>query len=371
VRIVWFSWKDRWHPEAGGAETVSGEIMDRLARDGHSVFLITARYPLSSATETKNGVTIIRTGGRYGVYLKARGAYRKHIGSRCDLIIDEMNTIPFFASTYAVATKKLLLSYQLARHVWFYQMVFPLSVIGYLLEPFMLRILGWCYPHTVTESISSKKDMARHGLKNINVFRVGMSLAPVKTLPRKVAPTTILSLGAVRPMKRTLHIVKAFEVARDQNPSLSLVIAGDTTSSYGYRVIKYVSHSRHKSAIDIRGRVSAKEKLHLMRRAAVILVTSVKEGWGLIVTEANSQGTPAIVYDVDGLRDSVQDGKTGLICPKGDYEAMGRSILILLGDPVKYEALRTTAWSWSKEFTFENSYRDFAKIAGIASPSTD
>ena len=50
------------------------------------------------------------------------------------------------------------------------------------------------------------------------------------------------------------------------------------------------------------GRTSDDQKLELMRRASVLVSTSVKEGWGLIVTEANSMGSPAIVYDADGLR---------------------------------------------------------------------
>jgi len=35
------------------------------------------------------------------------------------------------------------------------------------------------------------------------------------------------------------------------------------------------------------------------------LVTSVREGWGLVVTEAASVGTPSYGYDVPGLRDSI------------------------------------------------------------------
>ena len=69
-----------------------------------------------------------------------------------------------------------------------------------------------------------------------------------------------------------------------------------------------------------------------MRQASVILVTSVKEGWGLVVTEANSQCTPAIVYDVDGLRDSVQNGKTGVVVANNDYRAMGHAIVVLFKD---------------------------------------
>ena len=42
-------------------------------------------------------------------------------------------------------------------------------------------------------------------------------------------------------------------------------------------------------------------------------MTSYREGWGLVVTEAAAKGTPAVVYDVPGLRDAVQDSVTGTV----------------------------------------------------------
>jgi glycosyltransferase involved in cell wall biosynthesis len=97
-----------------------------------------------------------------------------------------------------------------------------------------------------------------------------------------------------------------------------------------------------------------------------IITKSAKEGWGLIVTEANSQGTPAVVYDVDGLRDSVKHLKSGIISKDGDPAALGTALCDLLDDPKLYEELRENAWEWSKEFTFENSYREFCKKTNIS-----
>jgi glycosyltransferase involved in cell wall biosynthesis len=96
-----------------------------------------------------------------------------------------------------------------------------------------------------------------------------------------------------------------------------------------------------------------------MREAGLIIVTSIKEGWGLIVTEANSQGTPAIAYDTDGLRDSIKDKVTGLLVSDGDYKKLGEKLSALLEDQATYNHLRYQAWRWSQGFTFENSYKDF------------
>lgn len=361
MKIVWLSWKDRWHPQAGGAEAVSGKLMDRLAQDGHDVTLITAMYPSAKPNDNTNGVRIIRAGGRYSVYLKARKKLRKESRShKPDYVIDEMNTIPFASAFYSRSTN-VLLAYQLAREVWHYQMMFPLSLIGYMAEPLYLRLIAKRYARVLTESESSKADLQRFGFTeaDIKVFRVSIDTPPLAELPAKHELQTVLSLGAIRPMKRTLEAVKAFEVARDLNPTLLMILAGDDSSSYASEVKRYANKSRHKDAISFLGRVSAEERLRLMATSAVILVTSIKEGWGLIVTEANSQGTPAIVYDVDGLRDSVKDGVTGLVVPNGSPENMGQAINSLLSDSSRYQALRSNAWKWSKEFTFDNSYNDF------------
>lgn len=361
MKVLWLTWKDRNHPLAGGAETVSGEIMDRLVRDGHEVRVITASYSGSKKHDFINGAEVFRVGNRYSVYLAARQLYKKQINNWPDVVIDEMNTIPFGSAFYS-SKRNILLAYQLAREVWFYQMPFPLSLVGYVVEPFMLRSLAKRYSISATESNSTKDDLARYGFKNTQTFRIGINLPHLTQLSQKQNPKTILSLGSIRPMKRTLDAVKAFEYAKDGDSDLRMVIAGDASGKYGRKVIKYISRSRHRDSIDFKGRVSADERLSLMRESGLILVTSIKEGWGLIVTEANSQGTPAIAYDTDGLRDSIQDKQTGILCPSGDFKCMGKQIVSLLASYDTYEEMRRKSWQWSQQFTFENSYQDFIKI---------
>jgi glycosyltransferase involved in cell wall biosynthesis len=362
VNIVWFSWKDRKHPLAGGAEVISGEIMDRLVRDGHAVQLITARYPGSSDSDLINGVPIIRTGNRYSVYLRARQTYLSQFASWADVVVDEMNTLPFGCAYYS-RTRRFLFVHQLARQIWFYQMSFPLSLIGYLLEPVYLRLVAKKYDRVLTVSDSTRNDLMRYGFPpdRIHLIHEGIGLEPVAAVAGHKSLDLVLCLGAVRPMKRTLDAIRAFETARDLRPELSMVIAGDAYSAYAEKVAEYVRRSQHRDGISMRGRVSGEERQALLRQASVILVTSVKEGWGLVVTEANSQGAPAIVYDVDGLRDSVRSGKTGVVVANNDHRAMGRAIVELLTDNRHFATLQENAWEWSKVFTFEACYEDFVR----------
>jgi glycosyltransferase involved in cell wall biosynthesis len=87
----------------------------------------------------------------------------------------------------------------------------------------------------------------------------------------------------------------------------------------------------------------------------------VREGWGLVVTEANAMGTPAIGYNVPGLRDSIRDGKTGLLCDPNP-EAMAEKAIELLRDNDLWERLSKDALSWAGEFNWDRSAEEFLKM---------
>ncbi len=366
MNVLWFSWKDTKHPQAGGAEAVSTQLMQRLVRDGHNVRLVTAGYNDAPWHQVLNGIETFRVGGRFTVYPKAFWLFRRKLSYWPDLIIDEMNTIPFGCAFYT-RKKCVLLTYQLARKIWFYQMPLPISAVGYCLEPIYLFLLSRAYKTVITESQSTRTDLTRFGFakSRVSVIRVGIELKPIGELTQNKALDTVLVLGAIRSMKQTLDAVKAFELARDVNPSLKLVIAGDNSGPYAKKVMAYSKSSRHSDAIKFLGRVPTAQKVELMRQAAVILVTSVKEGWGLIITEANSQGTPAIAYNTDGVRDSIINNKTGLLTKAGDAKEMAAAVNALLGDKNKYQEITKNAYQFSKEFTYENSYSDFTKAVHI------
>jgi glycosyltransferase involved in cell wall biosynthesis len=128
------------------------------------------------------------------------------------------------------------------------------------------------------------------------------------------------------------------------------------------KVLEYIENSKYKNDIEVLGKVSQEKKMELMQKSHIIGVTSIKEGWGLIVTEANSQGTPACVYDADGLRDSTKNGITGLVSENGNPSKLAENMVKLLEDKNLYNTLQKNAWQWSKEITFDKCYKDFCKI---------
>lgn len=363
MKILWMTWKDRSHPRAGGAEVVNEEIAKRLARDGHEVVFLVAGFGGARQEETKDGYKIIRLGNHFSVYWEAYKYYKKNLQGWADVVIEEVNTVPFFTRLY-VKEKRILFVHQLCREIWFYQMHFPLNIFGYIMEPFSLWLLR--KHNAITVSESTKKDLEKYGFKSedVHIISEGIEFAPLSTLVavEKYSAPTLLSCGSIREMKRTGHQVRAFEIAKQKIPDLQMKMAGDASSLYGKKVLGIIDQSPYKNDIEYLGKVNIEQKIELMRKSHLISVTSVKEGWGLIVTEANSQGTPAVVYDVDGLCDSVRGGETGIIVTKNTPQGLAEEIIALLSDSEKYARIRRNAWQWSQEFSFEKSYRDFLKV---------
>lgn len=364
MKLLWFTWKDRQHPLAGGAETVNEELAARLIADGHEVIFLVGGFRGARPEEVRHGFKIIRLGSRWSVYWQAYKYYNKNLVGWADLVIDEVNTMPFFCKFF-VKEKNIILAYQLCRQIWFYETIFPLNLIGYLFEPLYLWLLR---DRTVlTESESTKNDLQKYGFKKekIFVFPVGLEQPPLSEEEFKVQvkenKPTLLYFGSLRSMKRPDQVLKAYELAKVEIPDLCFQVAGGGSGRYVHNFLRQLEISRFKDDIKYYGCVSTGQKRELMGRAHLIAVTSTKEGWGLVITEANSVGTPAVVYNVDGLRDSVKHNKTGWICERNTPENLSENILNLLKDKEKYQNLRLKAWEWSKEINFSKSYQEFIK----------
>jgi glycosyltransferase involved in cell wall biosynthesis len=322
MRIVWLSWKDRSHLLAGGAEVLTSLIINELVAAGHEVKLLTSRpdnsLEFDSVKTSQGSYEIYRRGSRLGVYSSARKIYKENnLRDWADVVIDEMNTIPFFARYYS-GKPTVLFVHQLAREIWFHEMPKLIGVIGYLSEALYLRLMSKSV--VVTVSQSTKKDLERFGFKQENIQVIPEAIEHLDSLiKQKPSPKTghisLVSLGYLRSMKQTLHQIEAFEIAKNKIPELTLdIIGGGLDTSYGKKVQKRWQQSAHKQSITLHGFTSVKERTTRLAQSHYMLATSVKEGWCLTVSEAALSHTPTLGYDVDGLRDSIENDKTGRIC---------------------------------------------------------
>lgn len=81
----------------------------------------------------------------------------------------------------------------------------------------------------------------------------------------------------------------------------------------------------------------------LQRAAVVVIQKSVKEGFGLTVTEAMWKGRPVVSTWAGGIPLQIEDGRTGCLVQPDDAQAMARRVVELIKDPDKAHQLGAAA----------------------------
>ena len=146
MNILILNWKDRKHPKAGGAEFVTEAAAQAWVKTGHSVTLFCASVAGQPERETVDGVKIIRRGSRFSVYWQAYRYWKTEGWKIHELVIDEINTVPFFTPLYVRDAKIVALIHQLCREFWDFEVPFPFSWLGrYVLEDLWLETKGRRY----------------------------------------------------------------------------------------------------------------------------------------------------------------------------------------------------------------------------------
>ena len=311
MRILVCNWKDGTHPAAGGAEVYVETVARQWAAWGEDVTIFCARTPSQTPEEEVAGVRVVRRGGRFLVYRQARRFFRSPGGGRFDVVLDVVNTRPFLAPRWAGDVPVVALIFQVAREVWDFEMPPGVAAVGRRwLEPRWLR--HYATVPTLTISASSRESLAWYGLRDVTVVPVGLEPPVPAARPPKEGRPTVVFLGRLAANKRPDHAVEAFLRAQDHIPDAQMWVVGSGPEESALR--------RRAEGRPVRffGRVDQATKLDLLARAHALLVTSVREGWGLVVTEAAAVGTPAIGYDVAGLRDSLRASNGVLVPPTVD-----------------------------------------------------
>lgn len=354
MRIVVLNWRDSSHPEAGGAELYCAHIAREFAGKGHQVRFVTSRPPGAPRSESIDGYEIIRRGGRFTVYLAVLGWLLLHRGS-IDGVIDSQNGIPFFAPLAVRRTTAVVL---LMHHVHQEQFALyfpaPMAAVGRWLESSAARRV---YGIRAIAAVSPSTQAAvRTRLRLRGPIRLApCGLSPVTgTVRCRSATPRIVTVGRLVPHKQVRLLIGAMQEICETVPSLELHLVGDGPERVPLEAL--VAAHGLDDRITFHGKVDDQQRDELIASAWLTVNTTRGEGWGLSIMEANQHGVPAVAFRVEGMRDSVLDGRTGwLVDDPVDLGAVVRAALKELSDPAESRRRESATKSWAGGFTWPNA----------------
>lgn len=152
--------------------------------------------------------------------------------------------------------------------------------------------------------------------------------------PPPPAQPKLLAVGRLIPIKGFDVLLQAFALAKVQIPELALDIAGDGPLAKSLR-------ADAPDGVRFLGHVSPVAPLY--EEAAVVVVPSRGEGFGMVALEAAERGRATIVSDVGGLPEIVDHDTTGLVVAPGDADALAAAIVALAGDAARARAFGEAA----------------------------
>ncbi|TBW35098.1 glycosyltransferase family 1 protein [Siculibacillus lacustris] len=166
----------------------------------------------------------------------------------------------------------------------------------------------------------------------------------------RYAARRILFVGIDWPRKGGPDLVAAFRRLAPRFPDARLVIAG-------------ASPPLDDPAIEVLGSVAPERVAALMDGCSIFCMPSRAEPFGIATVEAARHGLPSIGTTTGGFADTVIDGRTGLLIPPGDVDALEAALTRLLADPELCRTMGRDAAEWAtRRFDWRSVSKHLADV---------
>lgn len=315
--LLLINWRDINNPQAGGAEIYYHEIFKRIAAQGYRVTLLCHGYQGALAQDTIDGVEVRRIGSASLFNYAVPGFVRKH-GAEYDLVIEDLNKLPFFTPLFIPHRPRLHLVMHFFGRSIFRETIWPFALYVLLME----RMISLLYrkEYFVAISQSTKEEIVAFNKdpQRVGVVEPGIDTAFFYPAAPKADAPTLVAISRLKKYKNIQFLIETLPELRRRVAGVQLVIAG--SGEYEAELRRLAQQHGVGDVVRFMGYVDEAAKRELLSSATVFVNPSVKEGWGISTIEANLCGTVTLASDVAGLRDSVRDGETGMLFRFNDRE---------------------------------------------------
>jgi glycosyltransferase involved in cell wall biosynthesis len=366
----------------GGGERWYRNVAERMAGAGHEVTYLTLRqWEPGTSVKLEGDVRVRAVGPRMALYTTS-GRRRimpplvfglgvlvhllRH-GRRYDVV--DTCAFPYF-SLLAAALLRPLMGYELtvdwfevwSRSYWREYLGRAGGSLGMLVQ----RLCAFVPQRAFCFSELHAKRLREEGLRgSVTVLRGLLADTVTPTAPRR-AELIVLFAGRLIPEKQVTLAVSAIALAAERIEGLRGVIIGDGPERAALDAA--IVEGGLGEVISARGFAEAEALQEEMGRALCMLVTSKREGYGLVVVEAAAHGTPSVVVagEDNAATELIVEGINGTVAPRSDAQAVAEAIVRIHEGGA---AMRERTAEWFAEnaagLSLESSLRTV--LAGYAS----
>jgi glycosyltransferase involved in cell wall biosynthesis len=342
----------------GGAERWYRNLSERLAADGHDVTYLTLRQWERGDDPSVHGVSVVPVGPRMDLYVAGRrrvgpplvfglGVFwhlLRH-GRRYDVV--HTASFPYF-SLLAAGLVRRLRGFRLVvdwhelwtRLYWREYLGRIGGSMGWSVQRMCLRIpqQAFCFSRLHARRLREER------VRGEVVILEGQFEGSPAAAPQRAEPVVVFA-GRHIPEKRPAALVPALALAREAFPELRGEIYGDGPGRA--KVLQLIDAHRLQGSVEAPGFVDGAVVERALQHALCLVLPSRREGYGLVVLEAISRGTPAVVVrgDDNAAAEFIADGENGFVAPSASPEDLAAAIVRVRESG---QELRETSLAWFK-----------------------
>ena len=233
-----------------------------------------------------------------------------------------------------------------------FKKIFPqVPVVASLLHLENRWLIGK-YDHLITISISTKKEIIErlnYSSEKITVAYPGVDgskFTPKYAPKRLTSGFIIMFVGGLKLRKDPECMLRV--MAKLNRPEVEMVFAGDGP----------LSNRLKGDRVQVTGFVNEKDKPALYHQADVVVLPSVKEGFGMTLVEAGASGLPVVGNNCWSIPEIIQDGVTGFLARPGDAGDWAKKLIQLIKDKNLRQKMGQAGRQQAlTKFTWENNLK--------------
>jgi len=362
-------------PLGGGGGVAAAKLAKGWTDLGHSVDYVTTWYPGLDLDETVDGIHVHRvkvlgrkdlsTASMLSMLTYPLPAYRKAVQLSKQKKFDWINT--HFAVPTGPAgvwtANRLKIPNILSLHGG--DIYDPSKRNSPHAKPYYRRVVRWVLNQAtavVAQSCNTRQN-ASHYYNFHDLIRViPLPYTPVRfssvtreELGLEASKKYLISVGRLVKRKDYRTLLEALSFVEDANIELLLIGEGPERED----LARYAESLGLSKRVHFLGFVEEEKKFQYLQNSDLYVLSSLHEGFGIVLQEAMQVGLPIVATNNGGQTDFVEDGVNGFLVDVGDSKKMAERISYIAQDQSVQENMQQQNSSKIKEFSTEKICKDY------------
>jgi glycosyltransferase involved in cell wall biosynthesis len=236
------------------------------------------------------------------------------------------------------------------------------SKIAALAEKILVR---FPYDKIITVSNETKKSLVKYyGVQKnrVSVVYAGVDLELIDSVKvNEKYENTIIFVGRLAPHKHVDHLLKVVKSLKKEISDINLLIVGNGVEKEN--LISMTKEYDLRDNIQFLDNLDYNELMGEMKKSNVLVLPSTREGFGMVLAEANACGIPVVAYASGGVIEVVENGVNGYLVEPFDLEKLEVVIDSILKNPLKRNNLGENGRKIvEKSFIWDKIVKDILNI---------